>query len=478
MTPEAEEQRSSALPEETATIKSYRQHFTTYTSIPAAGRPRQAILAEMEQMRALEAARWGKGYASGAVYHGAQDHIDFLNSVYALNSQANPLHADLWPSAIKFESEIVAMTAAMLGADQSGAEPGTPGQICGTVSSGGTESILLAMKTYRDYAREKRGITKPEMIAPTTAHAAFDKAGEYFNIDVVRIPVGDDFRADVATTEKAITDNTIVLVGSAPQFPHGVIDPIEQLSELARSRGIGFHTDACLGGFLLPWAKRLGYDVPPFDFRLPGVTSMSADTHKYGYAAKGTSVVLYRGRELRHYQYFTTTEWPGGLYCSPTFAGSRPGALSAACWAAMTTIGEEGYLESARRILEAAAKMKQGVVKNPDLELFGDSLFVVAFGSKELDIYKVLDAMTERGWSLNGLHKPACMHLCVTLLHTEPGVAERFIDDLKAAVAFVKDTPDWHGAMAPVYGMANTVPNRGVVADGMKEYMDGWYRTA
>jgi len=478
MTPDAEEQRSSTVPEATATIKSYRQRFATYTSIPPAGRPRQAILAEMEQMRALEAARWGKGYASGAVYHGAQDHTDFLNNVYALNSQANPLHADLWPSAIKFESEIVAMTAGMLGAGNSGAEPGTSGEICGTVSSGGTESILLAMKTYRDYAREKRGITKPQMIAPTTAHAAFDKAGEYFNVDVVRIPVGDDFRADVTATEQAITDNTIVLVGSAPQFPHGVIDPIGQLSELARSRGIGFHTDACLGGFLLPWAERLGYDVPPFDFRLPGVTSMSADTHKYGYAAKGTSVILYRGRELRHYQYFATTEWPGGLYCSPTFAGSRPGALSAACWAAMVSIGEEGYLKSAQRILETAAKMRQGVMTIPDLELFGDSLFVVAFGSKDLDIYKVLDAMTGRGWSLNGLHKPACVHLCVTLLHTEPGVADRFIDDLQAAVAFVKDMPDWQGEMAPVYGMANTVPNRGVVADAMREYMDGWYRTA
>jgi len=370
------------------------------------------------------------------------------------------------------------MTAAMLGAGKSGAEPGTPDEICGTVSSGGTESILLAMKTYRDYAREKGGITKPEMIAPASAHAAFDKAGEYFNIDVIRTPLGDDFRADVAATEKAITDNTIVLVGSAPQFPHGVIDPIGELSELARSRGIGFHTDGCLGGFLLPWAERLGYDVPPFDFRLPGVTSISADTHKYGYAAKGTSVILYRGHELRHYQYFTTTEWPGGLYCSPTFAGSRPGALSAACWAAMVSIGEEGYLESAKQILQTAAKMKQGVMKIPELELFGDSLFVIAFGSKDLDIYKVLDAMTGRGWSLNGLHKPACAHLCVTLLHTAPGIADRFSDDLKAAVEFVKDMPDWQGEMAPVYGMANTVPNRGVVADAMKEYMDGWYRTA
>jgi glutamate/tyrosine decarboxylase-like PLP-dependent enzyme len=410
------------------------------------------------------------------VYHGADDHVEFLTKVYAINSQSNPLHADLWPSVSKFESEIVSMTANMLGAGQSGAEPGTPEEICGVVSSGGTESILLAMKTYRDYARDKKGITEPQMIVPTTAHAAFDKAAEYFGIDIVHIPVADDFRADVAATEKAITHNTVVIVGSAPPFPHGLIDPIEELSELARAHGIGFHTDACLGGFILPWAEKLGYDVPPFDFRLPGVTSMSADTHKFGYAAKGTSVVLYRGHELRHYQYFTMTDWPGGFYCSPSFAGSRPGALSAACWAAMVSIGEQGYLEAARRILETAAKIKKGIAEIPDLYVIGDPLFVIAFGSKEMDIYKIMDAMTERGWSLNGLYKPACVHLCATLRHAEPGVAERFIEDLKASVAYVDDNPSVVGGMAPMYGMANTIPDRGVVADAMKRYMDDLYR--
>ncbi len=459
-----------------ATIKTYRQRFETHARIPERGRGRDDILAEMEQMKSMEAARWGKGYASGAVYHGDEEHIDFLSRVYTINSQSNPLHTDLWPSAVKFESEIVSMTANMLGAAQSGAEPGTADEICGTLSSGGTESILLAMKAYRDYARDKRGITEPEMIVPTTAHAAFDKAAQYFCIEIIHIPVGGDFRADVAATERAITDNTVVIVGSAPQFPHGAIDPIGELSELARARGIGFHTDACLGGFVLPWAEKLGYDVPPFDFRLPGVTSMSADTHKYGYAAKGTSVVLYRGHELRHYQYFTTTEWPGGLYCSPSFAGSRPGALSAACWAAMVTVGEEGYLDATRRILETAAKIKNGIREIPELEILTDSLFVIAFAAKEMDIYKIMDALTERGWSLNGLYKPPCLHLCTTLRHTQPGVAERFIDDLKASIAYVKTNPEIAGGMAPIYGMASTIPDRGVVANAMKEHMDNWYR--
>src|SRR3990172_686617 len=251
MTQQAEPSRQSS-PQ--ATIKSYRQRFRTYTSIPELGRDRDEVLAEMRDMSALEAARWRAGYASGSVYNGDEEHIEFLNQVYAINSQSNPLHTDLWPSAIKFESEIVSMTARMLGADRSGAEPGTPEEICGSVSSGGTESILLAMKAYRDQARERKGITQPEMIVPSTGHAAFDKAAQYFGIRIIHVPVGEDYRADVAATERAITDNTIVIVGSAPPFPHGLIDPIEELSELARSKGIGFHTDARLGGFILPWA--------------------------------------------------------------------------------------------------------------------------------------------------------------------------------------------------------------------------------
>ena len=269
-------------------VKPYQREFPTFARLPPAGRPQAEILQEMEALQAREAARWKDGFVSGGVYHGDDAHVDFLNRVYALNSQTNPLHADVWPSAAKFESEVVAMTAHMLGA---GAGP----EIGGTVTSGGTESILLAMKTYRDWARDRRGIRQPEIVAPATAHVAFDKAAQYFGLKIVRVPVGADWRADVAAMRRAITRRTAVLVGSAPTFPHGVVDPIAELAELARRRGLGFHTDACLGGFLLPWAEQLGYPVPPFDFRVPGVTSISADTHKYGYAAKGTSVVLYRG---------------------------------------------------------------------------------------------------------------------------------------------------------------------------------------
>jgi glutamate/tyrosine decarboxylase-like PLP-dependent enzyme len=362
------------------------------------------------------------------------------------------------------------MTANMLGAERGEAD------IVGTVTSGGTESILLAMKTYRDWAREEKGITEPEMVAPVTAHAAFDKAAEYFNLKMVRIPLDAGYRADVDAAREAITPNTVVLVGSAPTFPHGVIDPIKDLSEIAREHGIGFHTDACLGGFLLPWVERLGYPVPPFDFRLPGVTSMSADTHKYGYAAKGSSVVLYRGPDLRRYQYYTATEWPGGLYYSPTFAGSRPGALSAVCWAAILSIGEGGYLRSTEKILDTASRIREGIETIPELDVLGDPLWVIAFASEELDIYKIMAQMTKRGWSLNGLHKPPCVHICVTLRHTHPGVAERFIQDLGDSVAYVKENPDVEEGMAPVYGMAATVPMRDLVSDFLVQYLDHLYQ--
>ena len=452
-----------------ASLKPYQDDFPTFSRIPQVGRTKETILTEMESLYDLESSRWEDGFVSGAVYHGDEEHIDFLNRVYAINSQSNPLHFDLWPSTTKFEAEIVSMTANMLGAE---AVEKPEEAICGTVSSGGTESIMLAMKTYRDWARDKRRIKKPEMIVPVTAHAAFDKASQYFGVKLIQIPVDSCFRADVKAAKKAISRNTIVIVGSAPAFPHGVIDPIEELSELARGRGIGFHTDACLGGFVLPWAEKLGYKVPPFDFRLPGVTSMSADTHKFGYAAKGTSAVLYRGSELRRYQYFTATEWPGGLYFSPTFAGSRPGALSSACWAAMISMGEQGYLDATQKILETSDEIKRGIAAIPELKILGEPLFVIAFASDTVDIYRVMDYMTERHWSLNGLHKPPAVHICVTLRHTQPGTAERFIGDLKSAVSHVQANPDAEGGMAPVYGMAGTIPLRGLVADMLKTYLD------
>ncbi len=467
-----QEEMAGVMEEMEQKAKPYAEVTASQSHLPEEGRPRAELLREMARLRDLEESKWQDGYVSGAVYHGDAEHIDFLNRVYALSSQVNPLHSDVWPSASKYEAEVVSMTANMLGAERVGGDD----QVCGVVSSGGTESILLAMKVYRDRARAERGITRPELIVPTTAHAAFDKAGQYFKIKLRRIPVDQRYVADVRAARRAISRNTIAIVGSTPSFPHGTIDPIEELSELARRRGIGFHTDACLGGFVLPWAAKLGYPVPPFDFSLPGVTSISVDTHKYGYAAKGTSVVLYRSPRLRRYQYYTTTEWPGGLYFSPTFAGSRPGALSAACWATLLSMGQQGYLEATKKILETAHRIKVGIREVPGLTILGDPLWNIAFSAHGLNIYQVMELMGRRGWSLNGLHKPAAVHLCLTLRHTQPGVADRFLTDLEAAVEEVRRSPQREEGMAPIYGMAATLPDRALVGEILERYIDLLYK--
>lgn len=462
-----EAQYAALLADLEPALKPYRHECPAYTRLPPVGRNRDDILAGMRRLAKRETPRWRDGYVSGAVYHSDPDHLAFLSQAYALHAVSNPLHVDLWPSIARYEAEIVAMTATMLG--------GEPG-VCGTVTSGGTESILLAMKTYRDWARERLGIRRPEVVAPVTAHAAFDKAAHYFGIRLVRIPVDDEFRADVAAARRAVTRNTIALVGSAPSFPHGMIDPIADLAALAQERRIGMHVDACLGGFVLPWAQRLGYPVPPFDFSIPGVTSISVDTHKYGYAPKGTSVILYRTEALRRFQYYVAADWPGGLYVSPTMAGSHPGALSAAAWAAMVSLGEQGYLDATRRILETARQIRVGIEAIPELRILGDPLWVIAFTAARLDIYRILDQMAQRGWNLNGLHHPPAIHICVTLPHTAPGVADRFIADLRDAVAAVRREPRARGGMAPVYGMAASLPFRGVISDLLRRYLDVVYK--
>jgi glutamate/tyrosine decarboxylase-like PLP-dependent enzyme len=249
-------------------LRPYREDVPTFTRLPERGLERQKALELVRFMSEKEERGWHDGFASGAVYDGDREHIDFLNQVTALASQANPLHTELWPSSSKFEAEIVAMAAGLLGAPDRAADPNGKG-IGGSVTSGGTESIVLAMKAYRDHARAESGIKKPKVVAPASAHPAFDKAADLLGLELVRVPVGHDYRADVLGMAAAVTPETVTLVGSTPSFPHGVIDPIPELAELAQKCRIGLHVDACLGGFVLPFAKKLGYAVPEFDFRLP-----------------------------------------------------------------------------------------------------------------------------------------------------------------------------------------------------------------
>ena len=462
-------QSESIISDLRKSLKPYSGKLVAYSKLPEKGIKQNKVLQIIKNISSDEEFKWKNGYVSGAVYHGDIKHIEFMNKVYALQSQSNPLHSDLFPSSSKFESEIVSMTAEMLGSNK------TDDEICGTVTSGGTESILLAMKTYRDKARKIKNITKPEIIVPITAHAAFNKAAEYFGIKIIRTKIDKNYKADIGEVKKMISSNTIAIIGSAVSFPHGIIDPIEKLSDIAQQHNIGFHVDACLGGYVLPWAKELGYSVPNFDFVLPGVTSISVDTHKFGYTAKGTSVILYRGKDLRKFQFYTITDWPGGLYFSPTFAGSRAGALSAICWAVLISIGKQGYRDSVSKILKSAKEIKQGINRIPELKILGNPLWVIAFTSNSLNIYQIMEYMTQRGWNLNALYKPKCIHICVTLRHTKNGVVKRFIDDLQQSIQCVKKNPKEETGMAPVYGMTANLPLRGILDDILVEYLDMYY---
>lgn len=412
-----------------------------------------------------------QGKCSGTVYIGgteSEGHFSLINDACSMFAHTNPLHLDVFQSVVRYEAEVVAMTAALLGSK----EKASGGQICGNMTSGGTESILLAVKSSRDYMRAKKGITQPEMIIPLSAHSAYDKAAQYFNIKLRRVPVNNEFRADVKAMKCCINKNTILIVGSAPGFPHGIIDPIEELGQLAMSFGVCFHVDLCLGGFVLPFAHKLGYFIPPFDFSIQGVTSISVDVHKYGLAPKGTSVVLYRNHEIRKHQFVAVTEWSGGLYVSPTIAGSRPGGLIAGAWAAMMSLGEEGYLENTRQVMEVSKKIQEGIKGIPELFIVGrPHMTIVAFGSHLVDIFEVNDIMSSKGWHLNALQRPNSLHICVTLQHVM--VVDEFLKDLHESVRTVKENPGpINGGLAPIYGAAGKMPDRVMVGELLVDFMD------
>ncbi len=439
----------------------YKSTMPVHGAIPAKGVDRDEILAEVTTMSRAEDRLGDSGKVSGSLYLGDHEQYGFLTEVYARYAHANVLQRDMYPSATKFEGEIVAMTAHMLHGDAVGEHhPGE--QVSGLVTEGGTESLIEPMLVYRERGRAQ-GITAPEVIIPNSAHVALDKACHYFGVRLLRAPLLADFLVDVDWVREHITANTVALVGSAGSYPYGLVDPIEELAALATEHDLGLHVDGCLGGFILPWIERLGVDVPPWDFRVPGVTSISADTHKFGYGLKGTSVLLYRNADLRRLQYFTFPDWPGGLYVSPGMAGSRSGGLLAATWAALLTTGEQGYLDAAEAIHGTAQKIKAAVQAQPELRLFGDGqTFHVAFGAARaeadggIDIFLVNDALTQRGWRMNPDQLPAGLHFCVTRPNTRPGLAEEFARDLAESVAYAvehRGTPAGSGAL---YGFAGT----------------------
>lgn len=457
-------------------FKPYRGRFESYHRLPQKGREKNDIFSELLTMAEEENANWQNGQVSGTFYHAGEEHREFLNRVFSLFSHVNVIQVDLCPSMSKFESEIVSMTAKMLNGDAV-KDHSPEDEVCGTVTSGGTESIIMAMKVYRDLARKEKGINEPEIIKPQSAHPAFHKAGEYFGIKMVDVPVElPDFRVDPEEVESRINANTVAIVGSAGNYPYGLIDPLDKLSDIALERGIGLHVDGCLGGFILPWIEKLGYDIPGFDFRLPGVTSMSADTHKYGFGLKGTSVVLYRNKQLRRYQFFNVPDFSGGIYVSPTTAGSRSGGLTASTWASMVYLGEEGYLNAAKSVMTIADGVKRGVAEIPELILIGDPTFVISFRSDEVDVFHVNDFMKTRGWRFNVLQLPPALHFCVTMPQTMvPDIAQRLVEDLRSGVEYAKSKSGSASETSALYGVAGSVDGNQMMSELLYGFLDYFY---
>ena len=388
------------------------------------------------------------------VYYLDDEHTRLVQEAYNLYFSENALNPIAFKSLKGMEHEGVRMTAEMLHGD---------GETVGTMTSGGTESCLLAVKTWRDYARaKKRLIRKPEMIVADTAHVAWLKGGEYFDVKVVPVPVGKDLRLDPEETARKINRNTILIVASAPDYPHGMIDPIEELGALAQGRGIPLHVDSCLGGFLLPFVDGEVGRIPPFDFRVPGVCSISADVHKYGFAAKGASVILYRNMDYMEHQFFIDQNWPGGVFLSHGLLGTRPGGAIAAAWASMMAIGKEGYRGYARSTLEVTDRLKSGITDIEGLEILGNpQASVFSYGSTErgLDIYAIGDQMEERGWHIDRLQRPEGLHAMVTPRHAL--VVDRYLADLREAVSTVRADPKLkRKGDAAMYGMISRVPIR------------------
>lgn len=427
----------------------YAERYGVIRGFPDKGLSREEIMAQIDSMAEEEDATWETGRCSGTMYSGDHEHYRFLNEVCAHFSHTNALQRDMCPSATRFESEIIAMTLDLMhGSAVKGHKP------CGSVGFGGTESIINPLMVYREKAREARGVSAPQVIVPDTAHPAFNKGAHILGIEVIIAPSDpDSTRVDVDFVREHINERTVALVGSAGNYPYGTVDPIERLSELAVEHEIGLHVDGCLGGFILPWGEQLGVpDIPVFDFRLPGVTSISADTHKFGFGLKGTSVVCYRDVSYRKHQYFIAPEWKGGAYASYGLAGSRSGGLIAAAWAAMVSLGREGYLRYAEQIFGTAAKMQEAVHSHPELRLMGRPTFCFSFTSDEFDIYHVNDSMKGKGWRFNGQQNPSSIHMCVTRPQTAPGIAESFSVDLDEAVVYAKEHKDLKPKSSAIYG--------------------------
>jgi sphinganine-1-phosphate aldolase len=392
------------------------------SGFPRQGRSADDLLAELRTARGDDA-DWRRGRTFSLVYNPADPALEALQEAVALAYlHENYLNPFAFPSLLRMEREVVALAADLFHGDPR----------AGRLSSGGTESIFLAVQVARDYARGERGIAEPSIVIPETAHPAFAKACHYLDVSEVRVPVAADGRADVEATASAVDARTALVVGSAPCYPFGVVDPIADLAALAAEHGILCHVDACLGGWLLPFLDQLGESIPRWDFRVDGVTSISADIHKYGWCFKGASLLMHRNDLLQRHQFFIFDGWPGGLYGSATMAGTRPAAPIAAAWATIRYLGEEGYLRLAETVRAASARLRAGIAAIDDLKVTGDPVpGVLEISSDTLDMSAIGDVMDDRGWHLD--RQQGGLHAIISPSHAF--VADEFLADLTAAAA-------------------------------------------
>jgi sphinganine-1-phosphate aldolase len=421
--------------------------------LPDRGLAPDVVLARMARLRADDR-DWRGGRVFSLVYSAGDGVHDLLQRAAALLSAENALNTGVFPSLARMQEDIVSITAGLVGADR--LHPDERGSVRGFLTSGGTESLLQAVRTARDWGRAERDIDRPNMVLATSAHAAFAKAGHYFDVEPRRVPVGPDLRADPGAMADAVDDGTVLVVGSAPTYPHGVIDPIGALGAMAADRSIPCHVDACLGGFILPFLERLGHVRTPWDLAVPGVTSISADLHKYGYGSKGVSVILYRRPELARLQPFVTRDWLGGLYGSPSMAGTRPAGPIAAGWAVLHHLGADGYLRLAEVAHRAATDLMATVGATPGLALRGEpDATVLAFGADPddpgIDTFALGDALAERGgWFFDRQTPPDSLHATVHAGHGP--VIDALCSDLRAVSAALRSTGGRAADRSTTYG--------------------------
>ncbi len=399
----------------------------------------EQVLAELEARRGADV-DWRSGRAFTLAYHAGDDVDRLAKAAYAAYATENALNTDAFPSLRGMQADVVAAVVGWVHGGSAAA---------GVFTSGGTESVLMAVLAARERGRE-RGIEDPEMVLATSAHAAFDKAAHYFGVRAVRVPVGPDWRADVAAMAAAVNDRTVLVVGSAPQYPQGVVDPIPELAAVAAARDLNCHVDACIGGVVLPFLERLGRSVPPWDFRVPGVTSISVDLHKYGYGAKGASVLVHADAARRRHQYFVTDRWLGGRYGSPGMMGSKSGGPIAAAWAVLRYLGDDGYLRLAAQARRATERIAAGVAAIDGLALLAaPDTTLFAFGpspsssspspsssASAIDADALVAALWRRGWYLDRQGPPPSLHCTVNAVHE--AVAGEFLADLAASVDEVR----------------------------------------